>query len=200
MNEEVRILVNRCLEGQQSALVDFVRRFQDRVYAFCYRILRQHEDAEDATQETLIRVLKNLHRWDQQRDVEPWLFTIACNRCRTQLAKRKRTPTEFSLEFPVSDRSVEKAMGEQLVEEINLALKSIRDDHSRAFVSFHRDGLSYDEIAERMDVPIGTVKTWVHRGRREIIGRLLRREVIWENNRELSRVRESHSGVARSAS
>ncbi len=163
-------------------------------------MLGQREDAEDATQETFIRVLRNLHRWDQQRDVEPWLLTIVGNRCRTQLAKRMRAPTSFPLEFPVSDRSVEQEIGNQLAEEINLALQSIRDDHSQAFVSFHRDGLSYEEIAQAMNVPLGTIKTWVHRGRRELIRRLLQREVIWDTERELSRFRGSDSRIAGSTS
>ena len=70
-------------------------------------MLGQREDAEDATQETFVRVAKNLHRWDPERKFEPWLLTIAGNRCRTRLSKRKRRPAHFPLEVPIADNSVE---------------------------------------------------------------------------------------------
>jgi len=199
LNEDLKILVNRCLTGQQTALMDFVRRFQGQVYGFCYRMLGQREDAEDATQETFIRVLKNLHRWDQQRDVEPWLLTIAGNRCRTKLSKRMRAPKSHTLEIPISDSSQQELAGEQLAEEVDLALKSIRHEYSQAFFCFHHKEMSYEEIAQELDVPLGTVKTWVHRARRELIRRLSQREVVWEKERELPRLRKSDSAVVGSA-
>lgn len=200
LNDELKILVNRCVAGQQSALLDFVKRFQGQVFGFCYRMLGQREDAEDATQETFIRVLKNLHRCDQGREVEPWLFTIAGNRCRTQLAKRARRPASQPITIPISDRFHEQAASDLLAEEVDLALQSLRTDYREAFELFHRHEMSYDEIAEELDVPLGTVKTWVHRARRELIRKLSQREVIWERKSELSRVRERNSAAAGSAS
>ena len=96
MAEELSIIVNRCLDGQQSAFSDLIDRLRGRVYGLCYRMLGQREDAEDATQETFLRVARNLHRWDPTRSFEPWLLTIAGNRCRTRLAKLTRRPKEFS--------------------------------------------------------------------------------------------------------
>ena len=200
MSEDLKQLVDRCLTGQQTALMDFVRRFQGQVYGFCYRMLGQREDAEDATQETFIRVLKNLHRWDQERDVEPWLLTIAGNRCRTKLAKRMRRPKSQPLEIPVPDQFHHRWAGEQLAEEVELALKSVRLEYRQAFVFFHQNEMSYEEIANKMDVPLGTVKTWVHRARRELIRRLSLREVVWEKERELPGIRKTNSKVVGSAS
>ena len=74
-------LVNLCVTGDQSAMLELVDRYKQRVFALCYRMLSQRQDAEDAAQETFVRLLKNLSKWDQDRDFEPWLFTIAANRC-----------------------------------------------------------------------------------------------------------------------
>ena len=99
MSRDFPILVNRCIAGSQPAIGELVNRFQGQVFGLCYRMLGQREDAEDATQETFVRVVNNLQRWDPARAFEPWLLTIAGNRCRTKLAKRKRRPSEMTLNY-----------------------------------------------------------------------------------------------------
>jgi RNA polymerase sigma-70 factor (ECF subfamily) len=141
-------------------------------------MLGHHQDAEDATQETFVRVLDNLHRWDPQRDFEPWLLTIAGNRCRSRLARRYSRPTTYSLDYPVPDRTHLEQDGVQLAEEINLAISTLRNEHRDCFLLFHQHELPYAEIANRLDVPLGTVKTWVHRARHEVIRKLRHRGVI----------------------
>ena len=101
MTEELSVLVNRCLAGHQPSFGQLVERFRGQVYGLCFRMLGQREDAEDATQETFVRVIRNLHRWDQGRAFEPWLLTIAGNRCRTKLARRMKRPGNVSLDQPI---------------------------------------------------------------------------------------------------
>lgn len=180
MSEDFPILVNRCIEGQQPAIGELVNRFRGQVFGLCFRMLGQREDAEDATQETFVRVVNNLHRWDPTRAFEPWLLTIAGNRCRTKLAKRKRRPTVLTLDYPVPDATVEKRKAELLAEEVALGLVGIREEYREAFLFFHQKEMSYIEISEEMGVPLGTVKTWVHRARRELINRLRKRGVLGE--------------------
>ena len=175
---EVQQLVQQCLDGHQSAMGELVERYRAMVYGLCYRMLGQREDAEDVTQETFFRVLNNLDRWDPTRKFEPWLLTIAGNRCRTSLAKRRRHPATHSLDYPLADHRGESAAATQLAEEVALVLAEVRDDYRRAFMLFHRDELSYQEISEKMNVPLGTVKTWVHRARQELIGQLRQRGAI----------------------
>ncbi len=195
MPDELRHLVKRCVAGQHAAQVDFVRRFQGQVFGFCLRMLGQREDAEDCTQETFIRVLGNLHRWDPQRKIEPWLFTIAGNRCRTKLSLRHRRPNAFSLDVPVEDNSQLNREADLLREEIELALADIRGEYARAFSLFHRQEMSYEEIAQAMGVPLGTVKTWVHRARRDLVSRLASRGVVQESDRELRTIRKPHTAA-----
>ena len=187
MAEELSILVNRCLDGNQTAMQEFVDRFRGQVFGLCYRMLGQREDAEDATQETMVRVVRNLNRWDQNRAFEPWLLTIAGNRCRTRLAKRMRRPVNISLEHPIEDSSHQTREADLLAEELKLALNHLIDDYRQAFALFYEKEMCYAEIAEAMDVPLGTVKTWVHRARRDIVMRLRQRGVLGES-RSLSKV------------
>ena len=178
MSEEVRMLVNRCLEGEQPATVQLIQRFRSQVFGLCYRMLGHYQDAEDATQETFTRVLRHLSRWDQNRAFEPWLLTIAGNRCRTALARRLKRPVAQPLVETVQDDTPDQQRLNNLVEEINIALAGLRPEYRHAFELFHNDGCSYVEMSERLNCPVGTVKTWVHRARRELIDYLKKRQVI----------------------
>jgi RNA polymerase sigma-70 factor (ECF subfamily) len=178
---DLRELVRQCLTGDQAAMLALVERFRGQVFGLCYRMLGQRQDAEDAAQETFVRVLKNLHRWDPTRDCEPWLLAIAGNRCRTALSTRKRRPAgSDALIDQVPDDAPDVRAAQHLAEEVHLALASVRGEYRQAFVLFHENELSYAEIAESMDVPLGTVKTWVHRARRDLIQELRRRGVLPE--------------------
>lgn len=184
---ELQSLVQRCLTGSTSAALELVRRYQGQVFGLCYRMLGHRQDAEDAVQETFIRVLNNLDRWDPEREFEPWLLTIAGNRCRTRLAKRMRRPSHQSLDRPVVDDSWQQQSADLLSEEVDVALAGIRTEYKQAFLLFHQHQLSYEEIAESMDIPLGTVKTWVYRARRQIIQKLEQRGVVSGRTPELRR-------------
>lgn len=175
---DLRQLVGRCLAGDQAAMLALVEQFQGRVFGLCYRMLGQRQDAEDAAQETFVRVLKNLHRWDPGRDFEPWLLAIAGNRCRTALSSRRRKPVAEATVELVADDAPDQRAAQQLAEEVNRALAEVRDEYRQAFVLFHEQELSYAQIAASMEVPLGTVKTWVHRARKELIEALRQRGVI----------------------
>jgi RNA polymerase sigma-70 factor, ECF subfamily len=175
---DLRLLVRRCLTGDQSAMLALVESFHGLVFGLCYRMLGQRQDAEDAAQETFVRVLKNLHRWDPARDFEPWLLAIAGNRCRTALAVRRRRPASESVVELLADDAPDDHAARQLSEEVHRALAELRAEYRQAFLLFHEQELSYAEIAASLDVPLGTIKTWVHRARKELIEALRLRGAI----------------------
>jgi RNA polymerase sigma-70 factor (ECF subfamily) len=177
-SDSLRALIRRCLESDQSAMSELVDRFRGQVFGLCYRMLGHREDAEDVAQESFSRALRNLHRWDATREFEPWLLAIAGNRCRTAISKRMRRPREASLMEPVASRAPDMQAAKQLTEELELALRELRDEYREAFILFHEHELSYAEIAEALNCPIGTVRTWIHRARRELIRCLREREVV----------------------
>lgn len=170
-------------------MVELVERFRGQVFGLCYRMLGQRQDAEDAAQETFVRVLKNLHRWDSTRDFEPWLLAIAGNRCRTALALRmKRSGVQPLVEDSVAESGLDLQAARGLAEEVQLALGRLRHEYREAFVLFHEQERSYAEIAEIMQCPVGTVKTWIHRARLEMMQFLKGRGVGLEGRHALRKV------------
>ena len=173
-------LVTSCLNGDQNAITELVNRYRGQVFGLCFRILGHRQDAEDATQETFLRVLDNLNRWDRHRAFEPWLFAIASNRCRTALGKRKRRPPMKRLVEAASTTDTSQPDGRALSEEVTLAVRNLRTEYRLAFSLFHDRGMTYLEISQILGCPIGTAKTWVHRARRKLVQQLLTREVLTE--------------------
>ena len=180
LSEPVLELVDACLAGDQSAAAGIVQRFNGRVFGLCLRMCGHRQDAEDMAQETFVRALASLRRWDRTRPFEPWLLSIAANRCRTLLVRRARRPTSTELVDQVPEHRSDDWAAKQLADELQQALAGIRADYREAFCLFHEQHLSYDEIAQVCQRPLGTVKTWIHRARREIAGRLVEKGVVDE--------------------
>jgi RNA polymerase sigma-70 factor (ECF subfamily) len=171
-------LVQRFLVGDQSAFGQLFDRYRELVYRLCLRRLGHQQDAEDATQETFTRLARSLHRWDQSRPLEPWLVTIASNRCRTLQTRRRPWQMMHDGLEPYHETGDQQRAAEQLDEEMQRALCDLRAEHREAFLLFHQEQLSYAEIALRMGCPLGTVKTWVHRARNDLVVCLKSRQVI----------------------
>lgn len=185
--DEVRELVGRSLAGDQSAMAALVDRFRAQVFGLCYRILGHRQDAEDMAQESFVRALRSLASYDTRRDFRPWLLTIAGNRCRSFLATRGRRCAVLDAD-QIADDAPDEHAARNLAEEVELALRQIRPEYRQSFVLFHERQMSYAEIAEALECPVGTVKTWVHRARRELADHLLRRDVVRESSRAVRRV------------
>jgi RNA polymerase sigma factor (sigma-70 family) len=188
LSDDVRELVERCLQSDQSAMVELVERFRGQVFGLSYRMLRHRQDAEDVTQETFVRAFRSLTAWDPERAFVPWLLAIAGNRCRTLLAARMRHPATTLLVEQVSDDTAEIADGRILAEEVELALSTLRAEYREAFLLFHQHEMSYQQISATLNCPLGTVKTWVHRARRELVAELKQRGVVQELRHAVRRV------------
>lgn len=162
---DLQQLVRRCLDGEPAAHRAFVKRFERAVFGLCLRMLRHREDAEDIVQETFVRAIRNLHRWDPDRPLLPWLQTIAANRCRTALGKRERRARTISNlpEVPVAVDSTE-----DVVEEVDLAINQLPENYQQVVVMYYRGGLGCLEIADVLGCAEGTVKTWLFRARKQL--------------------------------
>ncbi len=169
-------LVQGCLAGDGVSQLRLVEQFQGMVFGLCLRMLGHRQDAEDITQEVFLRTFRHLRHWDQARPLRPWLLTIAANRCRTFLENRGRRPTsvDFSAEVP-ADRSPPARSDD--AEEIQMALLRLRPEYRECFVLFYQNELSIEEVADVLGCPEGTVKTWLHRARKEIAEHLQRRGI-----------------------
>ena len=176
------VLVQRCLQNEPAAVRLLVEQFQGMVYGLCRRLLGNSHDAEDVTQEVFLRVFRSLRRWDSSRPLQPWVLGIAANRCRTWLTRAARRPAAVDyLEDTAADPRTELPAADdapELARELTRALANLRPDYRTAFVMFHERGQSYEAIADALRRPVGTVKTWLHRCRLELLDALRRRGMV----------------------
>jgi RNA polymerase sigma-70 factor (ECF subfamily) len=138
-------LARRARRGDAAAFDELVLRFRRPVYRFCWRLLRS-PDAEDLAQDTFVRAFVHFERFDPERPVLPWLIAIARRLCLDLLRRRKvmaRVETQ-----PVLD--------------------GLDEGPRMAIVLFHIEEMSYRDIAAALEVPMGTVMTWLHRGRAQL--------------------------------
>lgn len=175
-----RLLVSRCQRGEEAATKELVERFQRDIYGVCLRLLADPHEAEDVAQEVFLRIFRSLGSWDGERPLRPWIMAITVNRCRTFLSKRNRRPK------PAEDLSEQPAKPEdaqphnELVSEITAALAATRLEFREVFVLFHDQGWPYELIAQVMDRPVGTIKTWLHRARLHVLDHLRTRGLVQE--------------------
>jgi len=162
-------LARRARRGDFAAFDELVQRFHRAVYRSCWRLLRS-ADAEDAAQDTFVRAFVHFERFDPTRPVLPWLVAIARRLCLDVLRRRRvRARIEAA---PVAGPSPAGPEGEASLREqlsrLEKALADLDEGPREAVLLFHIEGMSYRDIAAALEVPIGTVMTWLHRGRAEL--------------------------------
>lgn len=177
MSVEDAELTRRCLAGDERAYRDLVERYRRPVYTLARRMVRSAEDAEDVAQETFVRMFRALDRYDPARPFAAWLFTIATRLCIDHLRRRRVQPVSLTREDSESGESRELDIEDTLPGPEELAARSeeergTRDlieglpEHYRVVVVLrHQQDLSYEEIAEALSLPLGTVKARIHRAR-----------------------------------
>jgi RNA polymerase sigma-70 factor (ECF subfamily) len=162
-------LARRARRGDGVAFGELVQRFHRPVYRFCWRLVRS-PDAEDLAQDTFVRAFVHFERFDPERPVLPWLVAIARRLCLDLLRRRKVMAGVEVL--PVTSPSAPGPEGEASLREqlsrLERALDALAEGPRMAIVLFHIEEMSYRDIAAALEVPMGTVMTWLHRGRAQL--------------------------------
>ena len=161
--------------GNESAYLQIVERFKDRLFNFIYRFVGDSDQADDLVQDTLIKVYTHRHSYREIARFSTWIYTIAGNLARTELRKRKRRATfsmstlgigEKDYEIPSEDESPTKNLEEaQTEQDIRRALGQLPLNFRTVIILRDVQELSYDEISKIMRIPLGTVKSRVNRAR-----------------------------------
>jgi RNA polymerase sigma-70 factor (ECF subfamily) len=174
-----RELVERARAGERAAFDLLVARYQRRLLRLVLRLLRDQAEAEDVVQETFLRAYRALPRFRGDAAFYTWLYRIALNGARsTILRRRQRTaphgmaPSQLPAPVPEIGTPESMLLSKQVMQTIDAALEALPLELRTAIVLREIEGLSYEEIAQIMECPLGTVRSRIFRAREAIARRL----------------------------
>jgi len=184
-----RDLVLRCLENDQEAYRLLLARYERPVYGLVRRMIPNDEDARDLAQEAFVRAFRSLEQFDPGRKFSSWLFRIAHNLCIDHYRRRKLDTVplvrstegdEETWDLPdeASDPS-EQFSDRERSRRLLALVESLPPLYRSVILLRHQQGLSYEEIADTMELPLGTIKARIHRAHRLLKEKLLRQGVDW---------------------
>ena len=161
-------LIERYLAGEVAAFAELMQAHEDRVFAVCLRMLRNRDAALDATQETFVTVFRKADRFAGRSAFSTWLYRVAVNTCYDQARRMQRHTTDPLPESndpsdPTSGDAFEAA---ELRPDLEAALARLPGEFRAAVILADLQGLGLQKVSEILNVPIGTVKSRVFRGRR----------------------------------
>ena len=171
-------------DGQERAYRELIRRYERPIFSLVYRMVRDRELAEDLSQETFVKALNAIDSYRPEYKFSSWIFKIATNAAIDHLRRREldTLSLEGARDATTPDRAEATALqvrdrGESPLEEmearelgsaIEKAVGNLRPEYRTCILLRHVEDRSYEEIAEIMDLPLGTVKTYIHRARAEL--------------------------------
>lgn len=167
-------------EGREAAFTELVRRYTDRLHNFLYRYTQNHNDCQDLVQETFLRVHKSKHSYERIAKFSTWMYTIAINLAKSLYKKKKRmqltsihrdesNPDSYEMILPDKDILPDQVLHQKFsMEALEAAIESLPEDFKQVVILRDIEQLSYEEISEKLDVPMGTVKSRINRGRAQI--------------------------------
>jgi len=177
-------VVTQARKGSEAAYRELLTRYERPVFSLIFRMVRDRETAEDLAQETFIKVLNNLDRYSPEFKFSSWLFKIANNLTIDHLRRRRvdtisieGAPDAVTAESARATSIAVVSAGESPLEElesrelgsaIERAIGKLRPEYRACIMLRHVEDKSYEEIAEIVKLPLGTVKTYIHRARHEL--------------------------------
>ena len=184
-------LVRRCLKNDQKAFAQLLEKYRRPVYGIVRRMIPNDEEARDLAQEAFIRAFRNLDKFDPNRSFSSWLFRIATNLCIDTYRRRKLDTVpmvhagrdgederswDATDEGPnPADRFSDRERARKLLE----VIQSLPPMYRAVILLRHQEDLSYDEIAETLELPLGTIKARIHRAHRLLKEKLTRQGFDW---------------------
>jgi RNA polymerase sigma-70 factor (ECF subfamily) len=173
-------LVRRVQRGERGAFDLLVLRYQHKVVKLVARLLRDPAEAEDVAQEAFVKAYRAIGSFRGDSAFYTWLYRIAVNTARNTMASRQRRPLDYEADLSESEQSVVEsrmrhgdtpeaaALSEEIHTTVNGAIEALPEDLRTAIILREVEGLSYEEIAEAMDCPVGTVRSRIFRAREAI--------------------------------
>ncbi len=171
-------LIDRFQKGDEQAYVELVNRYRDRLMNFTFRFVNDDEQAEDIVQDTLLKLYTHRHYYRNIAKFSTWIYTIAGNLAKTELRKKKRHKVtnlsqmgreEREYELPAVEAESGQMVQEQYAEkQIQQAIQTLPPHFRTVIILRDIQELSYEEISNIVDVPLGTVKSRINRARLQL--------------------------------
>ncbi|MBW7865498.1 MAG: RNA polymerase sigma factor [Candidatus Hydrogenedentes bacterium] len=161
-------LVRRSRAGDQEAFSELVVRHQQVVFNVSYRYMRDMTQAEDMAQEAFLKAYRLLKGFRGECSFRTWMYRVTSSVCLTELNRRKRRgEVEFA---PHHDAGVggDTAAEADFLEQIRRCVPKLSERYATIITLYYLQGISYDEIARTLDIPLGTLKTWMFRARKQL--------------------------------
>jgi RNA polymerase sigma-70 factor (ECF subfamily) len=165
-------LIDEALDGKSAAFGQLVRKYQDRLYNTVAHVVGCRDEAEDVVQEAFIQAFVKLASFRRDSAFYTWLYRIAFN---TAVSRRRRRKTELSVErgrealgvepLDEGDAPDDRLLREERVGQVRQALSALSEEHRAILVLREMEGCCYETIADILDLPIGTVRSRLHRAR-----------------------------------
>jgi RNA polymerase sigma-70 factor (ECF subfamily) len=163
MPGEVNIAALLAGGRRTDAFETLLAAYQDKVFRLCYSMLGDRAQAEDAAQESFLRIWKSMERYRGEAAVGTWIFSITRNVCLTAISKRGAH--RFA---PVEEAERVTAQAPEPERDMMRLVAQLPENYRQAIMLFYMEEKSYDEVARMLDLPLGTVKTYLHRARKQL--------------------------------
>lgn len=181
IKEEESQMIKKAKAGDLYAFETLIISYEKMIYNIAYHSLQNEEDARDVAQEVCIKIYKSLHKFNQDSSLKTWIHRITVNACIDEIRKQKRQKA-YSLDEPIETKEStikkevagkgpsleEKVIQRETVAEIYNALNQLKEEYRILIILRDIQGLSYEEIADITNNPLGTVKSRIARGRNKI--------------------------------
>lgn len=144
-----------------EAFETLLAAYQDKVFRLCYSMLGDRAQAEDAAQESFLRVWKAMDRYRGESALGTWIFAITRNVCLTAISKRRRAA-------PIEEAERAKPQAPDRQRDVQRIVRELPENYRQVVMLFYMEDRSYEEVARMLDLPVGTVKTHLHRARLQL--------------------------------
>lgn len=167
--DDDQTLVSAALGGRPDAFGTLVERYDRAVYHLAFRTLRDREEARDATQEAFFKAYRSLKTFKPGAKFSTWVFAIAYHACCDRLARRKRYSGEELPERadPAAGPEQQAVAGDE-ARRLRAAIEALPQKYRTVITLYHLQGRQYDEIADVLGIPMGTVKTHLFRAKEQL--------------------------------
>ena len=183
-SEDTDQLIAACLEGDQRAWATIVKRYRRRVFNIAYKFVGKHDDAEDLSQEVLLKIYKALGTFDRRANFQTWLISVSRNMCIDHYRSVRKERETIDRNIDAADLSPVAKGPDPLArlqrldrrELLRHGMMALPDTLRTAILLRDIQDLSYQEIAHRLGLPEGTVKSRINRGRNELARQIVKLE------------------------